>query len=388
MKYRKFGKTDWNVSALGFGIMRLPIVENDKSRIDETEAIKMIRHAIDEGINYIDTAYPYHGGNSELVLAKALKDGYREKTRIATKLPSWKIEETKDFDKFFNEQLEKLEVDSIDFYLFHTLNASMWKNIHELGALKWAEEKKAEGKIGQIGFSFHDPLPVFKEIIDAYDWDFCQIQYNYMNEFEQAGTEGLEYAAAKGIPVVIMEPLLGGRLAVVPEPVLEIFDTTQEKRKPVDWALQWLWSKPEVTVILSGMSTMQQLEENIALAEKSKIGLLNTEELALFDKVRSKLDELSPIQCTKCEYCLPCPQDIEIPRLLGLFNSMVMHDYVAGTRFTYKMMVKDEQKADNCIACLECEGKCPQHLPISEWMNVIHETVGEGKHYREVEYPA
>ena len=267
MQYRPFGKLDWKVSALGFGAMRLPILENDSSKIDEAEAIRMIRYAIDEGVNYIDTAYPYHGGASEPLVGRALQDGYRERVRLATKLPIWLVESPADFDKFLNEQLTRLQTDHIDFYLLHGLNKTNWPKMQSLNVINWLEQARASGRIRHIGFSFHDSVDVFKQIVDGYDhWDFCQIQYNYMDIERQAGTEGLKYAAARGLGVIVMEPLLGGRLVEPPEVVQEIWDSAPVKRTPANWALQWVWDQPEVPLILSGMSTMQQVEQNVASA--------------------------------------------------------------------------------------------------------------------------
>jgi len=271
MNYLKFGKLDWEVSALGFGAMRLPILDGDRSKIDEPEAIKMIRHAIDNGVNYVDTAYGYHNGNSERLVGKALKDGYRQKVALATKLPAWLVETHEDFDKYLDEQLGKLQQDRIDFYLLHGLSQTRWPKVRDLEVTEWAEEKIEEGKIGHIGFSFHDELPLIKEIIDHYDgWTFCQIQYNYMDTESGSrapGVEGLKYAAMNGLAVVIMEPIQGGRLAMTPpEGIPMIWDEAETKRSGAEWALQWVWNHPEVTCVLSGMSTMRHVEENLVSA--------------------------------------------------------------------------------------------------------------------------
>jgi predicted aldo/keto reductase-like oxidoreductase len=382
MNYRRFGKLDWQVSALGFGCMRLPIIGGNAANIDEPEATRMVHYAIDHGVNYIDTAYPYHGGNSELFLGRALQGGYRDKIRLATKLPCWKVEATGDFDNLLNEQLGKLQTDHIDFYLLHGLNGERWPKMRDLGVLPWAGQALADGRIRHLGFSFHDKYAAFQEIVDATDlWTFCQIQYNYMDIENQAGTKGLQYAASKGLAVVIMEPLLGGKLVAPPDPVQAIWDTTAEKRTPADWALQWLWNQPGVSVVLSGMSTMQQVEENVASASASGVNTLAQSSLALFDQVRAKYNELCPIPCTKCEYCLPCPNNVAIPRVFAAYNEGMMYDKPDVMRQWYKQWIPAENQASACQACHECEEQCPQNIPISEWMPVVHQVLVEGKPY-------
>ncbi len=377
MQYRKFGRLEWRVSALGFGCMRLPIVGGDSSRIDEPEAIKMLHYAIDHGVNYLDTAYPYHGGNSERLVGKALRGGYRDRVRVATKLPPWRVEEPADFDRILNEQLAKLETDHIDFYLLHSLNMANWTKVRDMGVLDWAEGAIRDGRIRYLGFSFHDEFKVFKEIVDAYDWTFCQIQYNYMDIKRQAGTRGLKYAASKGMAVVVMEPLLGGRLVNPPEPVRELWDSAPVRRTPVEWALMWLWNQPEVSLVLSGMSTMQQVVENVAIADRSGVGVLSEEELALVERVRARYQELSPVPCTQCRYCMPCPNGVDIPRNFAVFNTGVMYNILDQMRRSYERM-DVEIRASACVQCRECEPKCPQQIKISEWMPVVHSILGEG----------
>ncbi|MFW5980516.1 MAG: aldo/keto reductase [Halanaerobiaceae bacterium] len=365
MQYRKFGDLDFEVSALGFGAMRLPT--DDDGNIDEPEAIKMIRYAIDNGVNYIDTAWPYHGGESEKVVAKALKDGYREKVKLATKLPSWEIEEPSDLDYYLNKQLEKLEVDKIDFYLLHALNEGHWGNYKEIGlenVFAWVDKIKEQGKIDYIGFSFHDDYDLFEEIIDVYEdgWDFCQIQYNYLDTELQAGRRGLKYAANKNIPVVVMEPLRGGQLAQnPPEEVKEIMEEFEDERTPADWALQWLWNQPEVTTVLSGMSTMEQVEENVESAANSGVGILSEKELNIIDKMAEKFR--GPIQCTKCNYCMPCPNGVEIPRNFELYNKAKLYDKFEENKEDY-MDLDEGKRASACVNCGVCEEACPQNLEI------------------------
>jgi predicted aldo/keto reductase-like oxidoreductase len=374
MKYRKFGSLDWKASALGFGCMRFPVLDGNSSRIDEEKASKMLLHAIDQGVNYVDTAYPYHGGTSEGFVGRTLEGSYREKVRLATKLPSWKINEEKDFDFYLNEQLERLRTDRIDFYLLHALNAKHWKNLHQLGVLSWAEKARSDGRIRYLGFSFHDEYEVFKSIIDAYSkWDFCLIQHNYMDLDYQAGQKGLKYAAERGMGVVIMEPLRGGRLVDPPQPVQKLWDEAETKRTPAEWSLQWLWNQPEVSLVLSGMSALDQVKENLASASRSGIGNLSAAELRLIDKVRKTYLDMELIPCTSCGYCVPCPEGVDIPRILRIYNDGIMFDKVDIAAREYTLFVPDEKKGSMCVVCQECEEKCPQDIPISDWMARIHQ---------------
>jgi len=380
MQYRKFGKLDWKASVLGFGCMRFP-TEGDHAHINEPEATRMVRWAIDHGVNYLDTAYPYHRGNSERFLGRALKDGYRGKVTLATKLPPGLINTSPDFDRILNEQLEKLQTERIDFYLLHGLNKDRWYKLRDLDVLEWAEGAIAEGRIGHLGFSFHDKYEVFREIVDAYEgWAFCQIQYNYMDVEEQAGSKGLKYAASKGLAVVIMEPIRGGRLANPPQSVGELWDTAKRKRTPADWALQWLWNQPEVSIALSGMSTMEQVKENVASADASGPGTLTEEELALVAKVREKYQELCPVPCTQCRYCMPCPNSVNIPRNFAIFNEGRMYNRLDAAGRAYEWL-PGEERASACIQCQQCEELCPQQIPISEWLIHVHEVLGEGQPY-------
>ena len=391
VKYRSFGRSGWKVSALGFGCMRLPVAGQPPT-IDEPLAMRMLRHAIDHGVNYVDTAYGYHGGESERFVGRALQDGYRQKVSLATKMPTWLIKASGDFDRYLDEQLEKLRTDRIDFYLLHALNQSRWANVHGLGVLDWAERAVREGRIGGLGFSFHDAYPVFQEIIDAYDrWALCQIQHNYMDVANQAGTRGLRYAASKGLPVVIMEPLLGGKLASSPPAVAKCWDEAPTRRSPADWALQWLWNQPEVSVVLSGMSTMDQVEENLVSADVSRVGSLTAAELALVDAVRDVYQASSPIPCTRCGYCMPCPSGVDIPGNLAMYSAGAMFGAPQTARREYRLllqlyeagMVPGDTRAARCIQCGACEEKCPQGIPIRRWMPLVHATLGEGKPYPE-----
>jgi len=377
VKYRRFGKLDWEVSVLGFGIMRLPVIDDNKGNIDEPEAIRMIRYAIDHGINYLDTAYPYHEGHSESLVGRALKDGHREKVKLATKLPTWLVESVQDFDRYLSEQLERLQIEKIDFYLLHSLNGKRWPVVRDLGVLNWAEDKMAQGKFEHLGFSFHDDYKVFKEIVDAYDnWVLAQIQYNYMDVDFQAGRKGLEYAISKSLVVVVMEPLRGGRLSKEPPtPVARVWDTAPQNRTPAEWGLLWVWNQPEVSVVLSGMSAMEQVKENIATADSSVSGKLAPEELSLIKRVREAYNKLNPVPCTGCGYCMPCPNGVEIPQVIQMYNEAIMYDDLQGgqSRYNNLNILKEEQRADQCIECSECMEACPQKIPITEWLKKAHE---------------
>jgi len=381
MLYRTFGRLDWKVSALGFGCMRLP-TKGRHEDIDEPAATRMLRYAIDHGLNYVDTAYPYHGGNSERFLGRALQDGYREKVRLATKLPTWLVKAPEDFDRYLNEQLERLQTDVIDFYLLHSLNEGSWHKVQDLGVLQWAEGAIADGRIRYLGFSFHDKYEAFQEIVDASDqWTFCQIQYNYMDVENQAGTRGLQYAASKGLAVVVMEPLLGGKLVNPPQPIQALWDTATRQRSPADWALQWLWNQPEVSLVLSGMSAIEQVQENVTSADRAGVDPLTAQELALFDQVRVRYRALCPIPCTKCGYCMPCPNGVNIPRNFETYNEGAMYDKPATARHAYTTWMPENERASQCIQCRQCEELCPQSIPISAWMPIVQQVLGEGKPY-------
>jgi len=378
MQYRKFGRldsSDKRFSALGFGTMRLPLLDADDANVDEPAAIEMLRYAIDNGVNYVDSAYPYHGGNSERVLGKALAGGYRDKVAIATKLPPWNVKTVDDLDRLLDEQLKRLGCEHIDMYLLHCLQWKWWPMLRDLGVLEWLEGVKADGRIGEAGFSFHDRVDLFKEIVDAYDWCFCQIQYNYVNEDVQAGTEGLKYAADKGLGVVIMEPLLGGSLAAPCDSVAGIWSAAG--LDPVDTALQWLWNKPEVSLVLSGMSSLRQVKDNIASACRSGAGSLGPEAVETIARVQKKYAEISSIPCTKCRYCMPCPSGVEIPVNFEYYNAAVMFGGV--TRTLHRNLyagLSESQRASACTQCGECNEKCPQGIAISELMGIVHQELG------------
>jgi len=407
MKYRKMGSLGWDVSVLGFGAMRLPTkqVKDEKTQelkdvIEENEAIKMIRYAIDNGVNYIDTAYPYHGGESEVLVGKALKDGYREKVHLTTKLPMWMVNMTEDLDVFLNQQIERLQTNP-DIYLFHGLNKERLEKVKNLNLLEKMEQAKAKGLIKHIGFSFHDSYEVFKEIIDFYNWGCCQIQYNYLDTDFQAGTKGLEYAGAKNIAVIIMEPIRGGKLSVQDDKleskseIKEVLDTSKVKRKMADWALQFVWNHPEVSVVLSGMSTMQHVIENIDSANNSGVNSLNNVELNTISELRKAYDKYLIVPCTSCGYCIPCPNDVSIPFILRLLNDVAywgesgrqritfFYNYMAKTQEVIKERRSKGQEIEGaatlCIQCGECIDKCPQQIEIPDFMEKANDIFENGK---------
>lgn len=371
MQYRTFGRTGKSISALGFGAMRLPTLGKE-SEIDEPAAIEMIRYAIDQGVNYVDTAYPYHGGNSEVVVGKALQDGYREKVFLATKSPIWQVEKPDDFDRILDEQLSRLQTDHVDFYLLHCMQARFWPKMQDLGAFDWADKARADGRIGEFGFSFHDSFDVFKQVVDGYDWSFCQIQYNLVNEDVQAGTQGLKYAAEKGLAVVIMEPLFGGTLANPPQPVMDIWE--ESTHGPADLALRWVWDHPEVSLVLSGMNTLEQVKQNIETASRSGADCLSDDERALIRRVQQKYQELSPIPCTKCGYCMPCPNGVNIPLNFELYNSSTL--FKGSSKVLCRNLyagLPESERAQACEECGTCEEKCPQGIEIGKLLKKVAE---------------
>jgi len=349
--------------------MRLPTIGGDDSQIDEGKAVQMIRYAIDCGVNYIDTAYPYHGGMSESLIGKALQNGYREKVYLATKLPSWLITSREDMDRYLNEQLERLRTDYIDFYLIHALNKDFWALVKKHGVFDFLDSALKDGRIKYTGFSFHDDINLFKEIIDSYPWTLCQIQYNFMDENFQAGKEGLMYAASKGLGVIIMEPLRGGYLvSKVPQDIREVWDSATIKKSPVEWSLRYLWNYPEISVVLSGMSDIPHVEDNVQLADGGLPNSLTEEENKLIARVNEMYKSKMRVNCTGCQYCMPCPSGVNIPECFKFFNNAEMFDNAEGEKLQYGNL---EGKASNCTECGQCEDKCPQQSPIRERLKEV-----------------
>lgn len=365
MLYRNFKNLENPTSILGLGTMRLPVKKNDNNCIDEDKAVALIRYAIDNGINYIDTAYPYHGGNSEWVVGKALRDGYREKITLVTKSPVWKAKEYEDFERYLDKQLEKLQTECIDIYLLHSLSKKSWDRIKKLDVLKFIDEAKAKGKIKLAGFSIHDNFNAFEEILDSYTWDMCMLQLNYMDYEEQAGLKGLEYAHMKEVPVVIMEPLKGGLLATPPD---DIQKRLREVRSisPVEWSFKWLADHSSVKVILSGMSSLEQMVENLSIAERLVEDNMTEEDFEVIDKTREMYKTRIMIPCTQCKYCIPCPIGVDIPGNFKLFNDANMYSTLVNSQYQYNLLMQEEERASHCIECRQCESKCPQKIIISQ----------------------
>ncbi len=354
------------LSMLGFGCMRFP---TRLGVIDEKPARALILRALEAGINYFDTAYIYHNGASEGFLGKVLREeNARDRVYIATKLPHYLVRTARDIDKLFETQLKRLQTDHIDYYLMHMLqDEAGWKRLCALGIEDWIEKKQRSGEIGQIGFSFHGQTQEFTKILNDYPWQFAQIQYNYLDENTQAGKTGLMAAAQKGIPVMCMEPLRGGRLVnQLPREAVRLFE--RAGRTPADWALRWVWNHPEITVLLSGMSTMEQLEQNLKTAETALPHSLSDEQLEMFTQVRHLLHQSIKVGCTGCGYCMPCPQGVDIPTCFALYNEQFTtmksprYKYIQATA----AMSRNPANASRCIGCGKCEKHCPQHLPIRE----------------------
>jgi predicted aldo/keto reductase-like oxidoreductase len=383
MQYRNLGESGIKVSALGFGCMRLPTIETEDTNlspfqipVNEEETEKMLLYAMEHGMNYFDTAYPYHGGKSEELLGRTLKP-YRDRVMIATKLPAMMVKRASDVERFIDEQLKRLDSDYVDFYLLHGLNSHLWTLMKEYKALDFMERLIVDGRIRYTGFSFHDEVKVFKEIVDSYEWTLCQIQYNYFDENRQAGKEGLHYAAGKGIGTVIMEPLRGGNLTnKIPPTVQAIWDSAKTKRSAAEWALKWVLNHAEVSVVLSGMSAMPQLVENLKIVEDAKPDCLSQDELSLTHEAKEEYEALLKVGCTGCGYCMPCPNGIDICTNFNAYNDYFLFDEQLLSRMMYNMLLSEDQRASSCKECGECEEKCPQQIGIMEELKNVHSLLG------------
>lgn len=391
MKYRPFGSTGLNMSALGLGCMRLPTQRFRFQKIDVPKAIDLIRSAVDQGVNYVDTGWPYHLGESERVVGQALADGYREHVHLVTKLPMFLVSKTSDFDRFLDRQLNKLRTDHIDTYLFHGLNAGGLEKVKRLGLLDQMLRARDDGRIKYIGFSFHDVLPVFKGIVDLYDWDVVQIQYNYMDTAIQATEEGLKYAFGKGMAVVIMEPLKGGKLADPPEEAVRAMNASSATRTPVEWALQYLWNMPEVSVVLSGMSTTKMLDENCRSADRSGVGVLSDEDQETISRLTEIYRETILVPCTACGYCMPCPYGVNIPKNLAVLNNVYAERSAIRrllAKRSYRKLARTKKQLDSdkangraalCTECGTCVPKCPQSIDIPSELKRVEPVVRKGR---------
>ncbi|MDR0471519.1 MAG: aldo/keto reductase [Nitrososphaerota archaeon] len=380
MQYRYVPKNGDLLSVLGFGCMRLPLKDN---AVDESRAINQIRLAIDNGVNYIDTALPYHQGASEKILGKALQDGYRNQVKVATKLTPFMLQKPEDMQKMLNKQLETLQTDHIDYYLLHALDESYWEKMQTFGALKFLEQAQKDGKIINQAFSFHGSLTTFKEIVQANDWAMCQIQYNYLDEQLQAGTEGLHFAAAHKLAVVVMEPLRGGGLVQkLPLDAKQIFDTAPIKRSLAEWGLRWVWNHPEVTVALSGMNDETQVTENLKTAQVALPNTLTPNELDLITRAAEAYRRLLRVNCTGCQYCLPCPSGVNIPSNFQAYNDLSLNSDPLPALNIYNLFLKGiltgvRADAALCKKCLQCIKRCPQHINIPEKLVHVTETINQ-----------
>ena len=377
MKYRTMGKLGIQASAFGLGCMRFNGEASGDSIINEEKAISLIRRAIDGGVTYLDTAYVYLDKTSEIVLGKALLDGYRDKVTIATKMPMEAVHSRKEMEDLLDLELKKLQTDHIDFYLMHGIDKKKWEYFKSIGAPEFFDDMKKEGKIRYKCFSFHGPYDEFEYILNDSDWDMVQIQYNFMDIENQAGTKGLELAGSKGIPVVIMEGLLGGRLAKTPDNVQALYDAFPVKRSCVEWAFRWLCDHPEVSVVLSGCNEAEQIDENLRIFDTVEPGIMSEEERKLMDDVRQAYLSRTKIGCTGCRYCMPCPNGVDIPGIFAVWNNVSLYQIDPKTDWQFGMIRNNKATADNCIECGACEASCPQHLSIIEELKKAWSEIAE-----------
>ena len=365
MQYRKMPCGREKLSALGFGLMRLPV--DAEHKIDEVKTLEMLHYAHQKGVNYFDTAWGYHSEQSEPMLGKFLQQIDRKSVFVATKLPTWLIKTRADMDDYLNRQLEKLGTTYIDYYLMHALNGKRWKELLKLGAIDFLEQAKADGRIRHIGFSFHDKYPAFKFIVDSYDWEFCQIQHNFFDTKREAGTRGLLYAASKGMGIIIMEPLMGGKLVGnVPADAEKVWQKSEHRWSPAERAFRFVWNYLQVQIVLSGMSNLEQVKENIRIASAARASTLDEKELKLYNTVRRIYLKKMVVRCTGCGYCLPCPSQVGIPWALGVYNDAHIFGDKQRHKWEYDFFLKDEYKADKCTRCGACIVKCPQKIDIPE----------------------
>ncbi len=378
MKYRKFDKIAEEVSLFGLGCMRFNGEASGDSVIDEEKAISLIRRAIDGGVNYLDTAYVYLNKTSEIVLGKALQDGYRDKVTIATKMPLGEVHNYEEMEALLDTELKKLQTDHIDYYLMHGINKGSWEKFKEIGADKFFEDKKREGKIRYKCFSFHGSYEDFEYIIKDYDWDMVQIQYNIMDINNQAGTKGLKLAGELGIPVVIMEGLLGGKLAKAPDNVQALYDSFPEKRSAVEWAFRWLGNNPEIMTILSGCNEADQIDDNLRIFDTIEPNVMSDEEIELIDKVRQAYNDRTKIGCTGCRYCMPCPGGVDIPRVFAAWNESSLYGIKPENNWNFNELKRLGMTPEKCLKCGKCEAACPQYFNIIEKLQEAWDELSNG----------
>lgn len=373
MEYRKLGSTGINISSVGFGTMRLPVIDGVQSNIDVKKAKEVVRHAIDMGINYVDTAYPYHiEGNSERALKKILSDGYREKVYLGDKLSVWLCDTYEECEAFVEGQLERTGSEYFDLYFLHSIDENFWKKAKKLNVFKLFDKLLAEGKIKHIGFSFHGRYELFEEIVNFYNWEFCIIQLNYMDTDYQAGIKGLEYAASKGLGVFVMEPLKGGQLAKeAPETVRKVWQKSKFSLTEAERGIGFVLNRPEVSCVLSGMNEISQVDENIKLTDTIKTNTFDESELSIYKEVKEEFSRLIQFACTRCQYCMPCPFGVDIPANIDYYNMGHIHGTIEHARNFYNRPFFDKKRSTNCVSCNECLEKCPQHLNIPEIMEKI-----------------
>lgn len=364
MLYRSLIKDAIKVSALGYGCMRLPTINGEYGKIDVEAAEALLDEAIASGVNYLDTAWTYHEEASERFVGDYLQRRQDTETYVATKLPMWLCDSHEDYHCFFSQQLERLQRDHVDFYLTHALSAKSFRKMMENDVFSFLDDKKERGQITYAGFSFHDELPVFKEIVDSYNWDFCQIQLNYMDTHYQAGLEGMRYAIEKGLSVIVMEPVKGGKLAKNPPVVTDLFAPLERNYSPAQWALSYVLDIPEVGIVLSGMSNEAQLEENLDVASTITPNSLTDDEHAAIEEVKKYFLSRNQVDCTGCEYCMPCPFDVKIPTVFSYYNNAYIYGAKENFVEDYANLIKEEKGADRCTECGTCESLCPQQLPI------------------------
>jgi len=372
MKYRKMPKSEDKLSVLGFGCMRFPTDRDGK--IDEARSLAMLHEAYQAGVNYYDTAWGYHNEESEPFVGKFLGQIERDKVFVATKLPCWLVKTRADMDSFLTKQLSRLQTDHIDYYLLHALNKRSWKSMQELGVLDFLQQARAAGKIRHIGFSFHDDYDTFAQIVQAWDWDFTQIMLNYLDTEYQAGLKGLRLAASKDMGIISMEPLRGGKLiSPIPPEVEQVWESAGNTQTPLQRALTWVWDIPECTLLLSGMSTLQQVKENIALSKEAEPKILSDFQQSVYSKAREAYLARIPYLCSECRYCLPCPYGVDIPANLGQYAEAMMFGNIESNKEAYLNFIPEKSRADQCVQCGECLSKCPQQIDIPKWMQTIRE---------------